>query len=231
MPYQQTTLLTLRARLRDRTESVPFWTDTEATSGLNEGLKLWNLFTGQWRTPVSIGTTPASDPYIALPGPLLWPARLLWNGGPLVKTSRSALDQAHPGWQTAAGTPKFWSPVSLGLIALYPRDASGIGVLTADGVADTPVLIADGDYVDLSEAQLQALTGYGLYYLAYKRPGWRAFLPLWQAFLRTAGQQNALFRASSFYRTAMLGDPQQKARPRRQPDPPPSLPQEADDDA
>lgn len=231
--YATTTLATLRARLRDRTESVPFWTDTEATLALNEALRIWNLCTGQWRRRVQIATR-ADDQYVSLPAPMLWPMHVEWNGRPLTKAGQTELGHGKPGWQAQRTTDggavpsrvEVWSPVSLGLITIWPIDGAGTGTLTIDGVANTPVLALAGDFVDISDAQLNALTDYGLHYLAFKQPGaLQGTLPLRRRFFAAAGDQNALFRASALYRTVMSGDPQQKTRPPRVPNTPPPMPE------
>lgn len=209
MPYDQVTLAELRTRLEARYEATPFWTAPEATLAINETLRTWNLLTGRWVRRVTIPTTPNSYDY-ALPSSLTYRSRLLFDERPLSPTSREGLNNGRVNWRqetTATGgdvpaRPLLWAPVSLTYIYLWPADAAGHHSLTIDGISRTPILVADGDYVDLGQDDFSWLLGCALHLLAFKKGGafFASTLPAWQAFLRAAGQENALIVTSVAYR-------------------------------
>jgi hypothetical protein len=178
MAYQQVTLATLRTRLQAKFESVPFFTLAEQDAAINEALQWYNLYTGVWRQRTEM-TTVADQVYYALPGHLVWGARVEFNGYPLALSSLSDLDNGQPGWEaqtTASGgtiptRPQVWAPVGMTTIALWPADADGENGLIFDGVFETPTLSVPTDYVDLDDTELDALLGEALYLLCMKDPG------------------------------------------------------------
>lgn len=225
MAYQQVTLGTLKARLAERIESVPYWTPGEATAALNEGLRIWSAATGTWRTPVLVPTVP-NDPYVAVPGTLVQATRLTWNGLPLERASLFDFDYAYPRWRNtttassgAPARPVYWAPISLSLFAIYPADAyasvNGTHAILVNGIRQTPILVNDADFVDLNQALFDVLLGYAQHVLAFKVGGQTlvASYPQWIAFLREAAEQNAQFAASSFYRKLLGLDQQRRLQP------------------
>jgi hypothetical protein len=212
MAYQAITWSALRQRLQDKTEQKIFWDATEARDAVNESLLLWNLLTAQWRTTVSIPTVAGQYDYV-LPSSLLYRTRFLVDGLPLSSSSREELNLGRPYWRretTASGgdvpaRPMLFAPISLQLIYLWPADAVGGRTLTVEGIAATPVLVEDGDTLDLGSEEEAILLGMALHILSLKKGG-EAFAitqPLFQAFLKDAAQQNDRIRASTIYRTIM----------------------------
>lgn len=221
MAYQQVSLGTLKARLADRVEAVPFWTGEEARRALNEGLRLWNALTGFWRAPFLQVTVP-NDPYVALPGTLVQAARVSWNGVPLEPASLADFDYTLGSWRTATtataglpSSPQYWARISLSLLVIYPADAVALNQIIVDGVRNTPVLVNDPDLVDLGQEEFNTLLGYAQHVLAFKvgGPTLVASYPGWQAFLGAAAERNKAFAASAYYRKLMGLDQERRLRP------------------
>jgi hypothetical protein len=212
VPYQSITLAQLRTRLADLYEAVPFWDTTDANDAINEALREWSALTGRWRQRVLLQTTPNDYEY-ALPDLLLYRMRVEWNRQPLSPSSREDLNNGRPNWRqetTASGgsvpsRPLLWAPVSLRTIYIWPADAPGHNSLTLDGVAQTPVLTADAQFVDLSEADVSVLIGYALHVLTFKKGSvfFAGTFGYWRAFLAAAAEENALLLTSAIYRKAM----------------------------
>ena len=211
--YQAITLAQLRTRLQEMYEGVPFWTTTEATDALNEGLRFWNALTGRWKTRIVIPTTPGPTLTYLLPAPLLYRARVTFNGIPMSPSSREDLLNGRPHWYletTASGqgvptVPTLFSPRSLTTIDIWPMDAVGGNSLMVDGVAETPVLVADTDFVDLAEADVSNLLGYALHCVSLKKggPWFQSTMGYFLAFLKAAGEENDLITTSQMYRRVM----------------------------
>lgn len=209
MGYTALTLADLRVRLQQYTEAVPFWTTPEANRAINEALRTWNVLTGRWHGRITLDTTPTNPDY-ALPTAILYRARVLWNGLPLTGTSYQALQSAHPRWltdTTASGgevptRPRVWCPISLRTILIWPADAVAHNSLTVEGVATTPVLTNDADFVDLAEADVSILLPFALHVLTFKKGGqwFAATAPAFAKFLRAAAEENQLLTTSAAYR-------------------------------
>ena len=211
MAYQRITLAQLLVRLKARYESVPYFTDTEATILLNEALQCWGMLTGRWKRRVTVQTTAATYE-VALPATMVYRMRLAFNGYPLSPTSLADLDNGQPRWRSQTTTsggqvptrPTLWAPVSLTLIYIWPSDAAGNNSLVIDGVSDTPVLTDPGDFVDLAEADVNLLLGYALHAASLKKggPWFAATQAYFTAFLLAAGAENSLITTSQAYRRA-----------------------------
>lgn len=221
MAYQQYTLAEIRAMLEDRWDDVPFWTDVEANNAINEALKVWNGLTGFWKTLDTIDTTPLNFEY-AVPATITFGMRVRFNGKALTQTSLNEMDSARPNWQSQTtatpgvpSEPKVWMPISLSTIAIWPADAVGGGVLAFDGVATTPVLKADGDYIAIGADELNVLVGYALHAAAFKEGGERfeATMKYLKDFLEAASIENDQLLKSSMFRKFMGIDAQKKEVP------------------
>jgi hypothetical protein len=214
MPWTRHTLSSLRARLQERVETVPFWTPEEARLALTEGLAFWNLLTGTWKARVTLDAAPASDPLLVLPTSLVFGARVAYQGQPLAPGSLAGLFRGRPTWwteTTASGgdvptRPLLWAPVSLQLLAVWPAPAAFVAsAFTVDGVAATPQLLVDASAVDLEDGVLDVLLGYALHALTFKE-GWARFVGTvghLKAFLALAGEQNTQLTQSAAYRQYM----------------------------
>lgn len=208
MPYQTTTLEAFRTALTRRWDASVFWTAEEARLAINEVLRDWNLLTGRWRRRVTVATG-ALDPVVLLPSTLVFGMRVRVGTLPVWPTSVTELDFSRTTWRlehTASGgavptRPYFWAPESLARIVIWPATA-GVSSIEVDGVAATPILVEDADYVDLGEEILDLLADAALHVLAFKEggPRWRQTRPYWQAFLQAAAEENTLLKAHQKYR-------------------------------
>lgn len=229
MPWQSVTLAQARDQLKSKWERVPFWSDEQARRALNEAIRTWNLLTGMWKRRVVIPTPAPSSPWIALPSMLTYAMKVNFISSPLMPASRQGLDQFRIGWEgetTASGgdvpsSPKLWAPAGLTLIAVWPADAVGGQSLVADGIAQTPVLVNDGDFLDIGEHELDAILGFALHVAAFKAgsPLFPGTYSLRRSFLAAAVDLNTRLRASAYFRRQLGLDLSRLARPFRAPDP------------
>jgi hypothetical protein len=206
---QRVTLTEIRQSLKDRWESVPFWSDEEARVAINEALAWWNLFTGTWKRRVVIGLD-RHQWWIALPAPITYGVRIQVDEYPLSLSSIWDLDHGRPNWEnehTQTGgdvptRPMDWAPAGLQLFAIWPAEAIGTHTLVVDGVQDTPTLVEATDYVDLPEVDHGAIIGEALHVAAFKEGGnrWKATENFHKEFLTAAGDQNQLLKRQSFFR-------------------------------
>jgi hypothetical protein len=210
MVYTAVTLATLKIGMTERWDGTAFWTDEEARLAINEMLRDWNLLVGRWHQRLTLSTGAGTVEY-ALGATLIYGARVKVGTVPLTATSILELDLMRPTWRsettTSGGdvptTPILWAPISLQRIALWPATAAGgVNDLLIDGVAATPVLLQDGDTVDVGEELLDPMLDYALHVAAFKQggPQWRATLPYFMEFLKLAAQENSLLKTNRAFR-------------------------------
>lgn len=220
MPFTALTRSQLRARLQEKWEDVPFWSDTEANDVLNEALYWLNLYTGVWKRRV-VQTTVADRVYYTLDSTLIYNARVEFNGVSLAQSSFRDLDDGRPGWEAettdtagAPDTPQLWLPVGMTTFAIWPADHDGQNSLLIDGVHATPVMDADDDTVDLDEASMEALIGEALFLASFKDPGRLVKTQPWHsAFLALCLSTNRRLNASDAFRQAAGLDTDREATP------------------
>jgi hypothetical protein len=220
--FQQYTLLQMRQMLQQRVESVPFWVDAEANLAINEALLTWNSLTGFWRGDQLITTTINNWDY-ALSASIVFGTRVEYDNRPLAPTSLTEMDAGQPGWQgqtTADGgdvptSPQKWLPLSIDMIAIWPADAVGGHTLKVCGIAQTPTLQADTDFIDIGAEEFNAILGYALHVLALKEGGMRfaATMPLFQEFLMEAAEENDQLATSSYFRQFIGTDQNRQEKP------------------
>ena len=210
MAYTAVTLAQLKVGMADRWDESIFWTPEEARLAINEALRDWNLMVGRWHRRLTMSTGAGTVEY-ALGATLIYGTRVTVSGAPLIAASTLEMDLARSTWRsetTASGgsvptTPIHWAPISLQRIAIWPATA-GIVVngLVVDGVANTPVLVEDGDLVDLGEELHDPLLDYALHVAAFKEGGarWAATMEYFFTFLQLAAQENSLLKASKAFR-------------------------------
>jgi len=216
--YTALTRATLRARLQDRYTGDPFWSDTEANDALNEALRYFNLFTGYWRGTAT-ALTIAGSPFVAVPGSLTYRTRVTRTGQALSRKSIVELYRTKRNWRTqttASGSPipttiREWAPVGLGQIAIWPTDTAGGTTLTFEAIKITPILTADGDFLDVGNEELTLVLSEALYILSFKRPSLLAQMAeKHQTFLQGCLERNDQLRASSYFRRQLGLDQQQR---------------------
>lgn len=212
MPHQTVTLADLKVGMTQRWDGTPFWTEEEARLAINEALRFWNLLVGRWHTRAILNLVGGQLAY-ALPSSLTFGARVKVVGvGPLHVTSTFELDYGRPPWRsettTTGGdvptTPIHWAPEGLQTIDLWPTPAaSTANGLIVDGVAQTPILVNDGNFVDLGEEIQDPLLDFALHVAAFKEggPRWVATREFYTTFLKLAAEENKLLKASRAYRT------------------------------
>ena len=213
MGYTQYTWSALRHLLAERYADVPFWTPAEALLAFNEGLCVWNLLTAEWQTRETIPTTLGTIFYTTSAS-LLQHTRITYNSLPMSPSNREDLEHARYQWRgdtTLTGAPvptrpMLWVPISLRSFYIWPSDAAiNGGLLTVDGVAATPVLVDDADQLDLGRERVTVLLDYALHVLTLTKGGafFQATLPLYQAFLAAAVEENSQLKTSLLFRRAM----------------------------
>lgn len=225
MAYTSITRATLRARLQDRYTGDAFWTATEANDALNEALRWFNLYTGFWRVTATAVTGVAAR-FISVPGTLTARTRVFRSGKVLTKYSIVEFYRYIRDWRTQSTTDggnvpstiRAWAPIGLGSIAIWPADAAGGTTLTFDGVKVTPILTADGQFLDLGNEEVALILSEALYALGFKRPSLLATLqPLHAFFLKGCLERNDQLRTSSYFRAVAGLDQTPREEPLRQP--------------
>lgn len=216
MPYARVTLAQLKVSILRRVDGAVFWTDEEARLAINETLRDWNLLTGRWRGTVTLSTLApvAGVPVVeyALGSALTYGMRVKQGTNPaLIPTSIFELDYGRPTWRAETvisggdvpTVPTLWAPRSLQVIAIWPAtNTTGVNDLFVDGVAVTPILLQDGDFIDIGEEVVDVLSDYAVHLLAFKEggPRWRATMPTLTEFLQAAAEENGLLKRSQQYR-------------------------------
>ncbi len=242
MAYAQIQLSDLLTRLADRWESVPFWSQADAISSLQETMRWWNLFTGQWKKRVLIPTiTATSFPtgwIYTLPSEVTFALRASWQQIPLKPVSETDLDLGYRNWRShtiASGgsvptRPTFWAKLGVTKFALYPADTSALNSIEVDAVVRAPILCADpvnptapelAAFFDLGGEEEPIILDEALHIAAYKLGGtyWKKTFPGHQRFLQAAVDKNARLKAETAFRKALGLDLGRQQRPfRRDPD-------------
>lgn len=222
MAYASTTRATLRARLQDRYTGDPFWSAAEANDALNEALRQFNLYTGYWRGTATANTT-INVPFVTVPGTLTYRTRVTRPGLALTRKSIVEAYRTMRNWRTqttASGSPvpttiRVWIPIGLSTIAIWPTDAIGGTTLTFEAVKLTPILAADGDFLDVGDEEVKLVLDEALYILSFKRPSiLESMKPKHQSFLEGCLERNDQLRASSYYRRLLGLDQEQRVEHR-----------------
>lgn len=215
MPFTTQTWSAIRTRVQDRYESVPWWTPEDALGAFNETLRTYNLLTGRWKSRETI-TTVANTYLYTASAAMLYKMRITVNTLPLSPSSREDLNNGRSRWRsetTLSGgdvptRPMLWAPISLRTFYIWPADAVGGLTLTLDGVAATPVLVDEGDTLDLSDDTLNALVGCTLHTLSFSKGGqfFQATQGYWRSFLAACAEENSQLKTSQLYRRLMGWD-------------------------
>lgn len=226
MSYGQITLTTLQAQLAEKYDSAAFWTAEEGRLAFNEGLRVYNMLTGVFRSTATIVTRP-DDAFIALPGSMTYRTRVSINGVPIEPANLDDMDNGRPHWRsehTASGgsvptSIKAWIPAGITLIFIWPMDHVGGTTLTIDGVTTAPQLVNPGDFIDLGQEELGPLLGYALHVLAFKEGGMRflATMKYYRDFIAACAAKNERLLRSNLYRRVMGMDLTRQTKPLQAP--------------
>ncbi len=150
--------------------------------------------------------------FYAAPAQIAAVQRLLFAGTPLTMVSVNELDMGSPGWQGITGTPEFWALMGINLFALSPQPTSG--VLTVEGISETPTLTNDSDYVMLGNEQLNRILDYAEHYCSFKEGvgEFDSSQTGFGLFIEAAGKRNGNLLASALYRQWMGRNREEQGR-------------------
>lgn len=208
MSYGQVNLTTLQASLAEKYDSAAFWTAEEARRAINEGIRVYNMLTGFWRTTVPLTLIPG-DPFLSLPGSLTYRTRVSVAGKPLEPASLFDMDNGRPNWRAetvASGgsvptNVKVWIPAGITLIFLWPVVTVNTACLV-DGITTAPTLVNGADFIDIGQEELGPLLNYALHVLTFKEGGLRfqGTMKYYADFIEACAQKNGRIRLSNMYR-------------------------------
>jgi hypothetical protein len=214
--YELVTLEELKDQLTEKLgANSTFWLDEEKRFAINEALRIWQLFTGEFTTSFTIGGD--GETIRDVPRQLVATQRMTFNEIPLGLISVWELDGGMPGWESEVGTPQFWAPIGFNKIALYPTPI--VGDLKFEGIAEAPRLVGDGDYIPLGKEEIILIVDYAHHYCTFKEGSGEqeSALPVMRRFVEGAVLRNARLRTSAWYRTFMgLPRDEDQRPPRRQ---------------
>lgn len=210
MAYAVVSLSELNVRLRAKRDGILQWTPEEGRLAINEALRTWNFLTGRWRRRAAQNTGNGTVEY-ALPSTMIYGMRVTISGLPLTITSLTELDLMRTAWRSetvASGgsvptAPTLWTPMSLQRVAIWPAmNSVVVNGFSADGVSATPVLVEDGDFIDLGQELLDIFLNYCLHLLAFKigGPTWIGTRVFYQQFLQAAAEENGVLKANQKFR-------------------------------
>lgn len=175
-----------------------YWVYAERTQALNETMRLWQAMTGAWPTSFTLGVNSGEFAYV-VPKQIASVQRVLYNGSPLTLISLQELDLGYPGWETTSGTPQYWTPLGVELIAVYPVPTTG--TLTLQGLQEDVAFANASAVAKLGQEEETRILGYALHYLSFKEgvPELESSKGGFKDFIEAAGLRNARFRASAPY--------------------------------
>jgi len=214
--YTQLTRAQVRTLAYERLDNnTRFYRTDEVNRLINEALRTFNALTGYWKVRVGPIATVADQVFYALPGTMTNPMVAQWNGKSLQFASLFSMDYSRRAWQSETTTsggevpdePKIWCPVGLTQFAIWPADAVAGNSLLFDGVATTPVMSADGDFI----------LDYVQHLAAFKEGGQEHENTglLFKNFLRAAADRNGQLLAHSRFRAWMGLDKREQQVPIR----------------
>jgi hypothetical protein len=223
MGYQQITRGQFRARIREQLGGAAevFWRDDELNRILQESLRVYNSITGFWRTRQLI-TTAADTVYYLVNGTITSSLRVSFNDHPLIPSALVDLDMGQESWEsqntslsTCPNEPQIYGIGALNLIAIWPADHDGGNELSVDGIAQTPILTSDAQFIDIGTEELSVLLDYCQHVALFKEGGteFNDTIPnknggetLFSSFLKGAAGRSGMIARSELYRKWMGGD-------------------------
>lgn len=153
-----------------------FYTTSEVTWAINEGIKLGNLFCGwisKTEAVLSGGVTIADRHIYRVPESIVIPQKVVFEGKELDKVGLFQLFRYWPEWMrdttATTGYPvNRWSPYAFNRIAIHPADAVGGGYLEITGIANPDDLVNDTDTITLPKAAVTAIADYSAHVVQCK---------------------------------------------------------------
>lgn len=226
MAYVQVNRAQFRALVRNQLGSgglsTSFWRDTELNFIIQESLRFYNLLTGYWKDRSTTATVPGLVWY-GMPGNVTSSMRVTFNGFPLRPESLYNMDFARSGWEsetTADGgdvptRPKYFVIGGLANVGIWPADAVGNNSLILDGIAVTPLLTNDANFIDVGQEDMNHLLDLCQHIAAFKEGGkeFQASMESFKSFLQGAGERNAILKRCATYRKWLGLDTGRQKRP------------------
>ncbi len=166
-------LIDLREKVYVRVEgNTRFYPQSDVDARINEGLKITNLFAGWSQDQVSIGLTIADRSIYRLPSPILFPMRIYMDGIEIHKETYGTIGNTERAWLRGVGSPtRYWMPLGLRMLALFPTDKQGGKLLEAWGVTEPATLTADSDEMTLADDMVDLIVEYAFMNLVLKEGG------------------------------------------------------------
>jgi len=153
--------------LNDSASSPVFWSTSEIDDVIQEGQELLAeelaIIKRSALVPLREGATYYYTQGIA--SDIMVPYRLFLTDldRRLDVLTMRQLDERHETWITISGDPWHWFPVSWDIFGIFPHPAAAGGVLRVDYIAWPPAPQDDGEELEFSEPEQDALVLYGVY--------------------------------------------------------------------
>ena len=153
-----------------------FYSTSEVTWAINEGIRLGNIFCG-WLTATesvpSGGVTIANRVIYRVPSSIAIPQKVTFEGKELDKVGMFQLFRNWPTWMkdttATTGYPvNRWCPYSFNRFAINPADAVGGGLLEVTGIASPDYLSAVTDTITLPKIASSAISEYAAHVVQCK---------------------------------------------------------------
>lgn len=194
-------------------DNTSFWVEAEKIFAANESIAVWQVFTGEF--PGTSTTPVTGDIYYNVPRQLVSLTGVLHDGVPLTQASLTELDYGSPGWEGEVGTPVYWTPIGLNMVAITPAPTTGN--LFFEGIKDGPRLSSAMDTITFIDNVSNDLEGYGHHYLVFKEGGqeFKATHDGLKEFARAAGERNQELLSTNFYKAYTGRQRDQELRPQR----------------
>ncbi len=202
MAFQQTTLATLRGRVRERLLST-FWSDSELNAYINEALRVWNICTGYNRNYTTSQSYAANTFGYAVAAPQMFVLRVeRTDNTHLDPITLKDLGNMDLNWASrTSSSPTHWMQVGTNKFFLYPQPTGTqfYNIYTLD-IFTLPS--GDSDFIQLGEEDIQYIVDYAVFVARLKEGGKEASeaVPLLQGFLRQAAKYNAKILDTSLYK-------------------------------
>lgn len=178
--------------LNESADAPVFWSETEVNDLIDEAAEVVCEESPAIKRTVFIPIRPGHGYYrlSALGATMMAPWRIYHHTRDqrLGVVSMSELDERHQTWPTVTGDPWHWFPVSWDVFGIWPRPATGGGVLRVDCLAWPRPLDDDSDEPELLGADHDALVLYGVYEGQCKRWDALSAVQTWSLFMQRVGK-------------------------------------------
>lgn len=153
--------------LNESASSPTFWTSTQIDRVIAEGSDFLASELASIRRTAFVPLRPGATYYYTqgIASNILAPYRLWLThlDRRLIPVTFHELDRRHETWMTVTGDPEHWFSASWDLFGVWPRPASGGGVLRVDYVAWPQSLVDDDHELEFLEADQDGVVLYGVF--------------------------------------------------------------------